>query len=79
VSQNLIAELLDLRDGKKDSLGRLLLRAANALGGCGRIRRALEALVEAHDQVPSMLTAEEWKNARAALGRGPIKCRRRSK
>ncbi len=75
----LIAELLSLRDGKNDSLGRLLLRAANALRNCCRVRSALEALVDAHDETPSMLTAEEWNEARAALGRGPIKCRRKVK
>lgn len=28
---------------------------------------ALERLVEAHDEIPSMLTAEEWRNARQAI------------
>lgn len=75
----LIEDLLSLRDGKNDELGRLLLRATNVLRAAGRVRRALSALVDAHDQVPSMLTSEEWTEARAALGRGPLKCRRRAK
>jgi len=32
-----------------------------------RVLNALAKLVEAHDEVPSMLTAAEWAEARAAL------------
>lgn len=35
---------------------------------------ALEELVDAHDQEPSMLTAEEWAKARAVLARAPLDC-----
>ena len=69
LNEPLVEELLSLRDGKDDDLGRLLLRAAKALRGTGHVRRALEALADAHDQKPSMLTAQKWDEARAALGR----------
>lgn len=36
----------------------------------GAVRGALRALVEAHDQEPSMLTEAEWERARAALRSG---------
>ena len=36
-------------------------------GHFSAVAKALTALVEAHDQEPSMLTAEEWEQARAAI------------
>lgn len=67
----LIADLDSLRDDENDDpLGQLLGRAITALRAADRTRRALEALVDAHDEKPSMLTSVEWDEARAALGAG---------
>lgn len=72
----LIEDLRSLRDGQDDQLGRLLTRAVRALRKAGRVRRALATLVDAHDEVPSTLTAYEWRVARTVLGRGLKRSRR---
>lgn len=70
----LLDDLESLRDGTDEGIGMLLRRAKEQIERDQFtqkvLRTALDNLLAAHDAQPSMLTAAEWDQARAALGAG---------